>query len=241
MQGLEHTNKETAISPHVAHSQRLIACLISLESQDEDKKRDAKMELIIMTSALMPHGKPALLEMRNYPQIAALAAEHGRKSLLKVIFLIIQNFCSSVNVVRNMSEDQMIEAAAMMLDECGNFRLEDYQLMFAMAKRGQLVRIMDRIDISLISQMMDEYWRVRNAAGRAKEEDITFVAPANPVPGEKVSAFLKEFTEKLRGEIDEDSPNPSMDEQEYQRIRTEFITKQMKEKAKQEDENRDTQ
>jgi hypothetical protein len=42
------------------------------------------------------------------------------------------DFCSSINVLRNMNEDQMIEAAAMLIAECGNFRLEDYVMMFSM-------------------------------------------------------------------------------------------------------------
>lgn len=84
---------------------------------------------------------------------------------------MVKDLSSSINVVRNMNEDQMIEAAAMLLDECDNFRLEDYQMMFAMAKRGTLVRILDRLDINIISQMMDEYYTRRRMAGERYYED----------------------------------------------------------------------
>ncbi len=121
------------------------------------------MELIQITSELMPGGVPKYLEVVKYPMIRQLAEQMGRKKIILLITLMVKNLCSSVNVVRNMNEDQMIEAAAMLLDECGNFRLEDYQMMFTMAKRGNLVNILDRMDIQVIGKMMDEYWNRRNA------------------------------------------------------------------------------
>jgi hypothetical protein len=85
--------------------------------------------------------------------------------MLALVTIMVKDFCNSVNVVRNMTEDQMIECAAMLLDECGNFRMEDYLMMFNMAKRGQLVKIFDRLDITVVTQMLDEYWAIRHKAG----------------------------------------------------------------------------
>jgi hypothetical protein len=70
-----------------------------------------------------------------------------------------------------MNEDQMIETASMLLDECDNFRLEDYVMMFALAKRGQLVKIFDRIDIDLVGEIMNEYWFKRNEAGKRAQDE----------------------------------------------------------------------
>ncbi len=105
--------------------------------------------------------------------IRDLINEHGKKTMLKVLFLLIKDFCNSINVVRNINEDQMIEAAAVLIDECNNFRLEDYTIMFSVAKRGGLVKILDRMDISVISQMLDEYWKRRNFAGMKLQESET--------------------------------------------------------------------
>jgi len=129
-----------------------------------ETKSEAKMEFVGLVVDLMPAGIPAFLSMIRFPMIRDLVNEHGKKTMLKVIFLLIRDFCSNINVVRNMNQDQMIEAAALLIDECGNFRLQDYTMMFSMAKRGQLVKIMDRIDISVITQLMDEYWKMRNRA-----------------------------------------------------------------------------
>lgn len=122
------------------------------------------MELLSMSSGLMPAGKPTYLEVIKFPMIKNLIDEYGSKTMMKVLFLQVKDFCSSMNVVRNMNEDQMIESAAMLIDECGNFRIEDYVMMFQMAKRGDLVKIMDRIDINVITQMLDVYWEKRRDA-----------------------------------------------------------------------------
>ena len=127
----------------------------------QETKSDAKVEFVSMVSDLMPAGNPAFLSMIKYPMVKNLITEHGKKTMLKVIFLLIRDFCNSINVVRNMNEDQIIEAASVLIDECDNFRLEDYTMMFSMAKRGGLVRILDRIDISIITQILDEYWKRR--------------------------------------------------------------------------------
>lgn len=131
------------------------------------------MELVAMSSDLMPAGKPEFLSVIKYPKITDLVAEHGKKTMLKVLFLLVKDFCSSMNVVRNMNEDQMIEVASMLIDEADNFRLEDYTMFFAMAKRGMLGKIMDRIDSELISNMLDEYWLKRkNAAIEQQDQEV---------------------------------------------------------------------
>lgn len=143
-------------------------CLIKLETPE---RADAKMELISMASDLMPGGKPLYLEVIRYPMIRDLIITEGKKKMLAVLVIIVKDLCSSLNVVRNMNEDQMIEAAAMLLDECGNFRLEDYVMMFSMGKRGQLVKIYDRIDLQVITAMMDMYWEKRKAVGEVYQEN----------------------------------------------------------------------
>jgi hypothetical protein len=136
-----------------------------------ETKSEAKLELVTITGDLMPAGKPAFLDVVKYPMIKDLVVEHGRKTMLKVIFLLVKDFCSSLNLIRNMNEDQMIEAASMLIDECDNFRLEDYTIMFSMGKRGELARIFDHVDIQVITQMLDEYWRRRHKAGLLAQED----------------------------------------------------------------------
>jgi hypothetical protein len=159
-------NPPAQMSISAAYSQKLLQCLIDVEAN----KQGAKMELILATNELMPEGKPNYLEVVKYPMIRQVIQTEGRKKMLAVLVSLVKNFCASMNVVRNMNEDQMIETAAMLLEECGNFRLEDYVTMFSMAKRGSLIKIYDRIDIQVVTEMLEEYWERRNEAGKKNQE-----------------------------------------------------------------------
>lgn len=144
-------------------SEQLIQCLIKLDIPA--KHSEAKIELISLSSELMPNGNANFLGVVKYPMIKMLIEQKGRKQMLAVLSLLVKDFCASMNVVRNMNKDQMIEAAAMLLDECDNFRLEDYTMMFQMAKRGELFDIHDRIDLQVITEISDAYWQKRHEAG----------------------------------------------------------------------------
>lgn len=179
-------------------------CLIRTEIPDQ--RDDAKMELIVSTSKLLPAGKPDFATVATRPAIAVLAQDHGTKTMRKVILLQVRSFCNSINVVRNMTEDQQIEAAAYLLDECGDMRLEDYQVMFAMAKRGELVKILDRIDIQVIAQILEAYWEKRNAFAN-KTQDAWYsdhdFKPSPRVSKEIDPAKLQEAMKQLDGMLNQ--------------------------------------
>ena len=169
-------NQLAQMSAPAQSSQKLLQCLIKLETAE---RSEAKMELVLMTNELMPKGKPDLAGVVKYPMIQDLIKTEGKRKMLAVLVLMVKDFCASMNVVRNMNEEQMIEAGAMLLEECENFRIEDYVMMFSLAKRGSFypeVKIYDRIDIQTISQIMDEYWTRRSIAGRkARDEDFVLI------------------------------------------------------------------
>lgn len=214
-----------------APSLQLIACLTELaacdariqarigsnmqpDPADVEARTGAKMALIEKSSQLVPQGEPAFPIIRQRPAIQVLLQEHGRKPLLKALYLLIRDFCSSVNVVRNMSEDQQLEAAAAMLDEAGNFRLEDYAAMFTLAKRGKLVKILDRVDMQIIGQMISAYDERRaNYAARETEDpdrpktDVRVLpAGARLADPAKVSEFMTSFANSLRWEVVDKPP-----------------------------------
>ena len=161
-----------------AFSQKLRECLIKMEHPET--KSDAKMGLSLLVSDLMPAGNPQYLEVVKYPAIRDLIKTEGKRKMIALLTFMIKDFCSSVNVVRNMNEDQMIETAVMLLDECGNFRMEDYLMIFTMAKRGKLIKIYDRIDIAVITQMLDAYWDLRHLEGIKKQssEEMADLGPS---------------------------------------------------------------
>jgi hypothetical protein len=136
-----------------------------------EKRIQAKSEITQLMAGLMPEGRPQYTLTVQYPMVRNLVEEEGRVKMIKVIFLMVADLCRSVNVVRNMNEDQMIEVATMLLEECGNFRIQDYMMFFTMVKRGQLGRIYDRLDIQVISEMLDEFWKRRHHAAEALMEE----------------------------------------------------------------------
>ncbi len=145
-------------------SQKLSQCLIRFETPE---RQDAKMEFLVTVSELMPNGKPDYLGVIKYPMLKDLVKHDGKKQWLAILTILVKDFCASMNVIRNMNEDQMIEAAAMLVDECDNFRLEDYVMMFQLAKRGELFQIRDRIDLQVITEILDAYWQKRHTAGES--------------------------------------------------------------------------
>lgn len=156
------------MSAPIPFSQKLLQCIAKL---DTGEKMQAKLELVMLTSELMPNGKPNFLSVIKYPMIKSLiTTTEGKMRLMGIVTLLVKDFCSSFNVVRNMNETQMLEAANMLLEECDNFRLEDYVMMFQMGKRGELFDVHDRIDLQVITSMIDTYWEKRHAAA---EDEIT--------------------------------------------------------------------
>lgn len=143
---------------------------------------EVKMDFMCLAAELMPQGKPQFLSVIKYPKIQQLVQTKGRKIMLALVVTLVKDFCDSLNVVRNMNQSQMLEAANMLLDECDNFRLEDYVMMFQMAKRGELADIRDRIDLQLITDMLDAYWVKRKEEGEKRmiEQDRHLNALGNP-------------------------------------------------------------
>lgn len=179
-----------------------------LLKDDPELKGQGKMELVSVTRELMPGGKPSFESIIQYPMIKVLAAQHGENVILKNIFLLVKDFCSGVNVVRNMNEDQMIDAAAMLLDECENFRMEDYVMMFSMAKKGELFEFRDRIDLQVITKILDVYWLIRKQAGQEiQEREIRHLETMGPTTRtldmmHQQDAKLLELTEKMSAGFD---------------------------------------
>lgn len=163
----------------------LLQMVVSDDDQSEETKKRrslAKIQYMATVQELMPGGQPDYLGMVRFPKITDLVQQQGQAVILMILSVMVRDFCASMNVVRNMNDDQIVEAAAMMLDECGTFRLEDYAQFFALAKRGKLGQIRDRIDMQTMSDLLDEYFnRRRDAAIDAREREIEHQEAQLPV------------------------------------------------------------
>jgi hypothetical protein len=157
--------------PPALHTQ-LRQCMAALgnDSQTNEQRQVAKLAYSLAVKQLFPDGKPDYLAVVKYPQIKDLIKDNSEPVVLLLIAVMVRDYCASVNVARNMNEDQILEAAAMLMEEAGNFRLEDYAMMFAQAKRGKLVKVYERIDLSTITDMADAYYAERRDAKINQQE-----------------------------------------------------------------------
>lgn len=112
----------------------------------------------------MQNGVPNYIDISFAPSLKSLTDEHGFDYLQTVLCLLIDDFCESFSFKeeKKMNESQTIECASFLLEECKDYRIEDYACMFTLAKRNKLVigdtgKVFDRIDIQLISQFKANY------------------------------------------------------------------------------------
>lgn len=206
-----------------------------------------------LCTELMPGGKPDIrLIMQHRPIIQIVRSEeNGVKNMLKVLTALLFDFCNSLNVVRPMNDQQIIEAAAALLDECYNYRIEDYVCMFTMAKRGRLVKIMDRMDITIILEISKAYWahreveieRIEDEEHRKRKREESFI-PAPETPEEieaskrfaKILEILKQAPDPVRNpigtRIKEEMEEKGLEEQERRAMYQQML-KRRQEKAQQ--------
>ncbi len=123
-----------------------------------------RVELLSEVSRLIPGGEPDFAELANRSSLKDVAKVSGKSQTIALISLMVKNFCSSLNIVRSMNQDQLLECAIYLMDECRDFTMEDYLIMFTMAKRGKLGTVMDHVDIKVIADIHLEYIRHRQAA-----------------------------------------------------------------------------
>ena len=106
------------------HSQNLAVSILKLEAPTDNEKSQAKLRLANIAMDLMPAGVVDFDKLKECAPIKSLVEGIGKTEMQTLLFLLISNFCKSINVVRNMGEDQMIECAMYLLDECKDYTME---------------------------------------------------------------------------------------------------------------------
>lgn len=180
---------------------------------NEATEKDGKVELVNAGIRLIPQGVVNFESLYDLQPITDLVTIHGTAKVQTLIFTLIQNFCKSFNVVRNMEQDQMIECAMVLLSDCKDFRLEDYVIMFTLAKRMKIGNVYDHIDLAVISTIHDEYLVIRQMEmkkinERKKNETRKVKAIEQPVSQDdldKAKESMRLLEEELRKQKTEDN------------------------------------
>lgn len=201
-----------------------------------------------LASELMPKGEPNFKAIAQYTPIQKMLdlGLASRTDLREILTILVMNFSESLNVVRNLNATQAVEIVEMLIEECGDeksgFRVEDYFLMFQLAKRGEIGDIRDRIDIQLISKLLDEYWHFRYKEGKRLREELEKEMAAKRQEQKRKALGSGEQTEqvmtayqfnlelqKLQAAMIANLDKQTLDEAKQNQIKKEMLYNRMKE------------
>ena len=112
--------------------------------------------------SLLPNGVPNFDFILNSGMpLAVLKKEVGLSDTIKIVALMLANFCGSFNVSKNMTANQITDYAITLVEENQygtednpSLRIEDFALFFECAKRGIYGKPFDYIDATLIQEWL---------------------------------------------------------------------------------------
>lgn len=148
----------------------------------------------------------------NAPTLRSLEKTIGKDDIVTVISMLILRTASYFNIGKNLTEDQALELAFLMIDQYPHETVEDFVLMFNRAKRFTYGKVYDRIDGHVIFGWMASYLEEKsyerekfnhNAVHRNPDEPSLFMIVQDHVKDSGEKSILSAFKKAL--DIDEDS------------------------------------
>lgn len=115
-----------------------------------------------------------LLSISMHGRVPNLTHVYGFQNIHKVITALLTTFCNSLNLIRPMSENQIVECAyeLVMTTQEDQLSIEDYVLFFKGAKEGRYGKILDRMDHQTVFSLLEEYRQDRyKALVKIREEE----------------------------------------------------------------------
>lgn len=215
----------------------------SLANLAVDKAAITPIMLTELATELLPKGNADFKAIRKFTPIQSLIDNQiaSLTDIREMLTILVMNFSESMNVVRNLNATQAIEIVEMLIDECGDFRIEDYFIMFQLAKRGKIGDIRDRVDIQLVSKLIDEYWDYRHKEGKRLQELEDKEKAQQRIEQKRKALGSGQHTEqlitseqfavevqKLQDAMIENLDKQTLDEAKQNQIRKEMIANRMK-------------
>ena len=109
------------------------------------------------------------------PALATLKKESGEKKVVTIISAWILDLNEFFNVQHKMKPAQIMQTAAMLLDDFYYFKIADINLIFSNAKKGKYGNLYGSLDGSKIYSWFEQHDRERAEAcyqEKLKEHDI---------------------------------------------------------------------
>lgn len=105
-----------------------------------------------------------VLDITLHARIPNLTHVYGFEKIHEILIVLLTSFNNSLNLIRPMNPDQIIECAndLVMTTEEDQLSIEDYVLFFKGAKEGKYGKILDRMDHQTVFSMLEEYRQERH-------------------------------------------------------------------------------
>lgn len=107
--------------------------------------------------------------------ISAIKKEYGETVLKAFLTELLIDFCNFFNVKSNMTEEQVMQTVDLIIANYYYLSLEDFKICFNNGKLGRNIKIYDRIDGSIIFNMIENHAKIRSeifAAFHEKQHDF---------------------------------------------------------------------
>jgi len=156
-----------------------------------------------------------------------ISNEVGEKQIATVLVGLILRTSSFFNITNNLTENQAIETAFMLIDKFSSETIEDFVLMFKNAKSGKYGQLYNRLDGQIIIEWMFKYLEEKaeyreNIHQRIKtnsmkeSNDITKLIDVKKVESDKL------VIDALKKAIDFDEFQEK--EKSYSKFKSDYIT-----------------
>lgn len=151
--------------------------------------------------------------------------------VIAVLSDMITRAAAFFNIQHNITPAQSVDTASMLLEKYGYESLEDFSLIFKKAKRGEFGKIYNRLDGQIIFEWCERHFEEkisfreeRHKSEKGKDDGVDLMALIQGAPESSRSVL-----DALKEGIGYDEFRKR--EEEYARVRTEFLRKRILEKG----------
>lgn len=140
-----------------------------------------------------------VLAINSHSRIPNLTHVYGFDSMLKVLCVLLGQFNNSLNLIRPMNNDQVVECAEALLftSEEDKLAIEDFVVFFKGAKEGKYGRILDRLDQQTIFEMLEKYRQERHESLLRIKDEMSSQNKALPV-NDRIADMFESEKDKMK-------------------------------------------
>ena len=168
-----------------------------------------------------------------------LQKEISEVGLMTIISTLVLKTANFFNVGKNITEDQAINTAVLILEKYPYETLEDFVMVFKMAKKGELGKVYDRIDPQVIFEWCNQYFE-KKAEIREIEHQKFKQKEAKQIENQKARERMRELYKTYSGPTDDQSKKEDQISKQYAKMKLDYLLNQNKEELLKKQKNDST-